>query len=83
MRPLTLRLLVCCLVTASAHAQQTPNGSPTKRHDAVKRVFAPGNSTALPTPHAGARLAISADGNYNDADDWGATPLTTTRSVRG
>jgi hypothetical protein len=76
MRSLAPFLVVSLLVTALAQAQQKPNSSPAARPDAVKRVFADGNSTALLTPDPRARLAVSADGNYNDADDWGGTPLT-------
>jgi hypothetical protein len=47
-----------------------------KEPERVINYFTGASQIGLATPDPQARIAISADGNYGDADDWGATPLT-------
>jgi hypothetical protein len=76
MRSSVALVMVYCLLAAASVAQRAAPIAPAAAGDGVLRIFAPGNPAALATPDPRARLAVSADGNYNDADDWGGTPLT-------
>src|SRR5687767_7977526 len=76
MRSSVALVTVFCVLTVAAVAQRAAPIAPAAAGDGILRIFAPGNSAALATPDPRARLAVSADGNYNDADDWGGTPLT-------
>lgn len=44
--------------------------------DRIVSYFTKASKAGLATPDPQARIAVTADGNYGDADDWAATPLT-------
>jgi hypothetical protein len=67
--------LLCCfavvIMPAYLIAQNTY-----KEEARIATYFTEASQAGLAIPDPNARIAVSADGNFGDADDWGATPLT-------
>jgi hypothetical protein len=64
-------LVAMVIVPAQLIAQNTYT-----EPERVITYFTEASQVGLATPDPRARIAVSADGNFGDADDWGATPLT-------